>query len=142
MTFWSLELAPNERVAEPLNLPQPKIELFLIRVDEPPLKTAANSDSPLLRARIPIVLDHAFTNWPLHKTAPPTGDFHVEKHQRTFASHGLQYHCPMGYLIVRAGEENPKRALLTCRNTTSTAKGDINTPINQLTDTPKLHATN
>ena len=50
------------------------------------LTTAANSDSPLLRARTPVVLDHAFTNWPLHIATPPTVDFLVEWHPAKFAS--------------------------------------------------------
>ena len=50
------------------------------------LTTAANSDSPLLKAKTPIVLDHAFTNWPLHIATPPTVDFLVEWHPAKFAS--------------------------------------------------------
>ena len=44
------------------------------------LTTAANSDSPLLKAKTPIVLDYAFTNCPLHIATPPTVDFLVEWH--------------------------------------------------------------
>ena len=33
-----------------------------------------------------MVLDHAFTNWPLHITTPPTVDFLVERHPAKFAS--------------------------------------------------------
>ena len=50
------------------------------------LTTAANSDSPLLRSRTPIVLDHAFTKWPLHIATPPTVDLLVEWHPAKFAS--------------------------------------------------------
>ena len=50
------------------------------------LTTAGNSNSPLLRARTPIVSDHAFTNWPLHIATPPTVDFLVEWHPAKFAS--------------------------------------------------------
>ena len=46
--------------------------------------TAATSDSPLLKARTPIVLDHALTNWPLHNATPPTVDFLVEWHPAQF----------------------------------------------------------
>ena len=35
LTFWRREFSPNERDAESINLPQPNVELFLIRVDEP-----------------------------------------------------------------------------------------------------------
>ena len=35
LTFWKFEFSPNEHDAEPINLPQPKVELFRIRVDEP-----------------------------------------------------------------------------------------------------------
>ena len=47
---------------------------------------AASSDSPLLNAKIPTVVDHAFTNWPLHSATPPTRDFLVETHPANFAS--------------------------------------------------------
>ena len=33
--FWRREFSPNERNAESINLSQPNVELFLIRVDEP-----------------------------------------------------------------------------------------------------------
>ena len=39
------------------------------------LTTAASSDSPLLRSRTPMVLDHAFTNWSLHIATPPCVGF-------------------------------------------------------------------
>ena len=48
--------------------------------------TAASPDSPLLRARIPIVLDHVFTNWPIL----PTVDFLDEIHPAKFASPNTQ----------------------------------------------------
>ena len=35
LTFWRLEFYSNKRDAEPTNLPQQNVELFLIRVDEP-----------------------------------------------------------------------------------------------------------
>ena len=50
------------------------------------LTTAANLDFPLLRARTPMVLDHAFTNCPLHIATPPTVDFLVEWHPAKCAS--------------------------------------------------------
>ena len=34
-TLWRLDFSPNERDAQPINLPQPSVELFLIRVSEP-----------------------------------------------------------------------------------------------------------
>ena len=40
----------------------------------------------MLKARTPTVLDHAFTNWPLHIATPPTVDFLVEWHPAKFAS--------------------------------------------------------
>ena len=50
------------------------------------LTTAANSDSPLLKARTPIVLDHAYTNGPLHSATRPIVDFLAEIHPAKFAS--------------------------------------------------------
>ena len=50
------------------------------------LTTAANSDSPLLTTRTPLVLDHAFTNWPLHIAAPPHWIFSWSGIQQHFAS--------------------------------------------------------
>ena len=50
------------------------------------LTTAANSDSPLLKARTLVVLDHSFTNWPLHIATLPAVDFLVEWHPAKFAS--------------------------------------------------------
>ena len=35
VTFWRREFSPNERDAESINLPQPNVELFLIRADGP-----------------------------------------------------------------------------------------------------------
>ena len=35
LTLWRREFSPNERDAESMNLPQPNVELFLLRVDEP-----------------------------------------------------------------------------------------------------------
>ena len=49
----------------------------------PPL---ANSDSPPLKATTHIVLEHAFTNWPLHIATPPTMDLLMEYHPAKIAS--------------------------------------------------------
>ena len=87
-TFWRHEFSLNKRDAEPTDHPQPNVELFQIaavasdcigldctvtaqvevaqncnpKPSVAALTTAASSDSPLLRAKTPIVLDDDFTN--------------------------------------------------------------------------------
>ena len=79
LTFWRFEFSLIEHGVAPTGLQQLNVELFLIRGGDcspipfvAALTTAANSDSPLLKAKTPIVLDHAYTNWPLHIATPPT----------------------------------------------------------------------
>ena len=70
------------------------------------LATAANSDSPLLKAKTPTVVDHAFTNWPLHIATPPTVDFLVEWLPAKFAPPNtaiLLFNWVHGYLQVIRG---------------------------------------
>ena len=70
------------------------------------LTTAANSDSQLLKARTPTVLDHAFTHWPLHIATPPTVAFLVEWHPAKFAPPNtsvLLFNWVHGYLQVIRG---------------------------------------
>ena len=147
LTFWKLEFSPNERGAAPTSLRQPNVGLFPIRAGGPSrllrlrqiklphghtnksrfdcspipsvaaLTTAAKSDSLLLKARTPIVLDHAFTHLPLHIATPPTVDFLVEWHPAKFATPNISILLSIsnwvhGYLQVIRGHKIVHRATL------------------------------
>ena len=96
LTFWKLKFSQNEHGVAPTSLQQPTIPIAAVEsdlIDTWPhkqksfkincspipsvaaLTTAASSDSPLLKARTPKVLDHAFTNWSLHIATLPCVGF-------------------------------------------------------------------
>ena len=91
--------------------------------------------TPLLKARTPIVLDHAVTNWSLHIATPSTVDFLEEWHPAKFASPDtsiLLSNWVHGYLQVIRGYLIVYRATLL-RAVRSCVRGEAIFRINSFT---------